>query len=184
MNGLGDWVERETGKDMGSREPVVDEAPTRVSKQGVVYLHVLPDEDGQQTQYQCVDCPMWISDALRCVIHGPEDVVEGHGTCGYFVKGSPVTSDVAEPHGNVTPIQSGYAESLVGFSCKRCAAFVPQYDDGGNLVEQSGCDVVDYDTPGDDPGFIHPDACCAAWQPSPQVADQPTEEFPPVVADV
>jgi hypothetical protein len=61
------WARRESGGQ--GEEPV--EAPlerraVRVSKQGVLYLHVLPDErSGMQTQYQCRDCPMFIEDAGR-----------------------------------------------------------------------------------------------------------------------
>lgn len=175
------WAERELGIAGEIGAPPEEHRPddaVRVSKQGTVYLHVLPDPDGYQTQYQCRDCPMWIGDVERCTIHGPEDVIKPFGTCGYFVRGQPVSSEGHEPMGGVTPLQSGYEENAVGFSCKRCAAYVAMVLENGTLADSGGCQIVDYDSPGDDPGKIHPDACCAAWTKDPEVGELPTDEFP------
>ena len=179
---LGDWASRTVGSEgssftSGERTP--DDA-RRVSKQGVLYLHVLPDSTGRQTQYECRDCPMFISDVGQCTIHGPDDAISETGSCGYFLPGVPTTSDTgAVPHSNVTVQQSGYMENPhgTGFSCKRCREYVMKLDDKGQPDALGGCNIVDYDSPGDDPGNIHPDACCAAWEPDATRASMQNEDF-------
>lgn len=163
MTDLGIWADKTLGTlgddvvpELSPLESETDGMP-RIDKRSVTYLHVMPSG---VTQYECRDCPMWISDTERCTIHG-EDVIRATGSCNFFVHGPPITSAEDEPHGMVTTMQSGYEENPygVGFSCKRCTFFVP-HPDGG---ESGGCDIVDYDSSGDDPGMIHPNACCNAW---------------------
>lgn len=122
----------------------------KVPKQAVLYLLK------RGTQYECRDCSMFIKEKERCTIHGKNDVIRAHGSCGFFIKG--------EPHGDkamglVSKQQSGYVENPaeVGFSCKRCSYFDPAGD----------CAKVDKNSKGDTPGEIHPDACCNNWEAHP-----------------
>ena len=119
----------------------------KIDKGSTLYVHY------EDTDYQCRDCTMFIPGKKRCTIHGAGDVIQGHGSCGFFIPGKPMKG--AEPHGPLTHERSGYTESVDGFSCKRCAHFLPdEYD----------CKTVDKDSPGDDEGEIHPDACCNDWE--------------------
>ena len=123
-------------------------------KQGVLYMH-LPGTD-----YECHDCNMWIPGKDRCTVHGEDDVTLATGSCGFFIKGKPMGGS---PHGAVTFMQSGYVENPygTGFSCKRCTFWESQ---------KLGCTVVEPNSPGDDPGIIHGDACCNAWVINDEVA--------------
>jgi hypothetical protein len=98
---------------------------------------------------------MFIPQEERCWIHGDETVIKPYGTCGYFVKGKPQPN--LKPMGSLSKLESGYTEDggHVGYSCKRCEYFSPAALD---------CQKVDKDSAGDDPGKIHPDACCANWE--------------------
>lgn len=182
MDPLTRWAMAEVGA------PTAQQTPNyfpRVPKSAVLYLHVLPNDrrlrharPGYQTQYQCMDCSMWISDLDRCTIHGQEDIVVASMSCGYWVPGMPTSSgEGSEPHGNVTAEQSGLTDNPVGFSCKRCARYVAQVKADGTLGESGGCNAVDFNSPGDDPGMIHPDACCAGWKRDPDVGDLETGGF-------
>jgi hypothetical protein len=105
------------------------------------------------TQYECRDCNMFNAKRRQCSIHGPKDLIQAHGSCGYMLKGKP---HPMPPMGAVTKRQSGYAENphKVGFSCKRCKHFISNKND---------CHVVDANSTGDTPGKILPDACCNGW---------------------
>lgn len=179
---LDDWANRTVGNESSSftsEERTPDDA-VRVKKHGVLYLHVIPNGEGYQTQYECRDCPMWIADLNQCTIHGADDVIMAHGSCGFFVPGQPTSSEMgAVPHGNVTIQQSGYEENpnQTGFSCKRCVHYVMMLDEKGQPAENGGCNVVDYNSPGDNPGSIHPDACCAAWEMDSERGALETEDF-------
>ena len=118
----------------------------KIAKQAVLYLR----KDG--TDYQCRDCSMFLAGPERCSIHGPKDRIRAVGSCGYFVKGKPMPN--MKPMGEVTVLESGYVESLRGFSCKRCGNYQPA---------AYRCRVVNEASKGDDAGEIHPDACCNAW---------------------
>lgn len=122
-------------------------AHQKIQKQAVLYLHK-PDTD-----YECQDCSMWISETNRCTIHGPNDIVNANGSCGLFVKGAAMPG---KPMSEVTKQDSGYVETKNGFSCKRCQYFEP---DAWN------CQVVDRFSAGPEYGIIHPDACCNNWEP-------------------
>lgn len=121
--------------------------PTRVNKSAALYIH------GQNTDYQCRDCCLFIPEKQRCVIHGPNDIIKAEGTCGYWVQGKPINYD-AKPVGSVTKIESGYEEKAAGFSCKRCEYYLPSKQD---------CQKVDPSSEGADEGIIHKDGCCAIW---------------------
>lgn len=179
---LGDWASRTVGNEgeSFSTEERTPDASVRVKKQGVLYLHVLPDGEGYQTQYECRDCPMFIADVSQCTIHGPEDVIMAHGSCGFFVPGPPTSSEAGSvAHSNVTVQQSGYVENpaQVGFSCKRCVHYVIMLDEKGAPAENGGCNIVDYNSPGDNPGSIHPDACCTAHELDPERGALESEDF-------
>ena len=123
----------------------------KIPKRAVLYLHVIG------TDYTCAECPWWLS-SEQCVLHGRGVRISATGSCGFWVPSEELTSSERSklgraPLGLVTQYQSGYEDSVDGFSCKRCDAFVP----GGN------CRVVDRLSEGDDPGRIDPDACCSAW---------------------
>ena len=171
-NGLANWAARTVGVEPADEDRGVtseerrDGDEFRVGKQAVLYLHVFPD-NGLQTQYECRDCSMFVSDANQCTIHTQDTLIEPTGSCGYWVFGVPVTSEVVGATSRMlTPLQSGYAVNPygTGFSCKRCNHFVAKVLVSGEMDESGGCNVVDFDTPGDDPGMIHPDACCNAWE--------------------
>lgn len=125
-----------------------------VSKQATLYLHK------PETQYACADCTMFLAKAERCTIHGKRDMIKSYGSCGLFVKGMPMEG---HPMGNVTKQESGYVEHGPGFSCKRCEYFDAAKQD---------CEIVDRDSPGDDPGIIHRDACCNAWEAEDEEPDE------------
>lgn len=118
----------------------------KIDKQSVLYLRK------PNTQYQCRDCSMFLAKPERCTIHGSQDLIRPIGSCGFFVKGHAMDG---KPMGEVTTLESGYTESPEGFSCKRCANFLPETLD---------CKRVDAQSEGDDLGVIHRDACCNAWQ--------------------
>lgn len=130
-------------------------------KSAVLYVHK-PD-----TQYECGDCPAWISETNRCYFHGYGDVILPLDSCGLWMKGSP---DIlgSSPQGWVTKQESGWVRSNYGFSCKRCEHFDPQ---------AWRCTEVDPDSVGDDMGMIHPDACCNEWSPDPVRSQISTEDF-------
>lgn len=134
-----DWPQQEV-------EEHGEETTGKIAKQAVLYIH----KEG--TEYTCGDCAMFLAELERCNIHGREDVIRAHGSCGFFIFGQPMGG---EPRGEVTPLQSGYTEAPNGFSCKRCEYF---------LADQMDCRKVDRYSEGDDPGDIHPDGCCNAWE--------------------
>lgn len=120
----------------------------KAPKAAALYIH----RNG--TDYQCQDCALFIPGAERCVAHGLNDVIKSYGSCGLFIKGSPLKG--VHPIGSVSKIESGYTEvSKVGYSCKRCEYF---------LATPQDCKKVDKDSEGDDPGKILPDSCCNFWE--------------------
>ena len=126
----------------------------KLPKWAVLYV------DKGKKRYTCDECPMFIEDTERCTIHGKEDVIKEHGTCGYWVEGPPVSSDKHEPMGSVTKEESGYEENEEGFSCKRCNYFA---------MGQKKCKPVE--------GTIKPNACCAAWKKSSKYGNYADGDF-------
>lgn len=145
-----------------------------IDKSVVSYMHA------PQTQYECGDCPMYIDERKLCVLHGFGDTFLVYDGCNFFVKGMPGTFG-SNPIMGVTKQESGAARSTFGFSCKRCEHFDPITWD---------CSEVDRNSPGDDPGIIHPDACCNGWEADTVRALMTTEALreivtmQPEVADV
>jgi len=128
-----------------------------ISKGSALYLHA------PKGCYDCDDCAMFIDYSHRCAIHSSNDYISPEGSCGYFVPGM-VNSFGDDPKSLVTKQESGYVEDVNEASCKRCKAW---------SAEGWDCAVVDKDSAGDDPGIIHPDACCCLWQKDPIRGNMP-----------
>lgn len=120
----------------------------KLSKGSVLYLHV------KGTDYQCRDCAAFLPDADGCAFHVRSEVIRPYGGCGLFLLGKPGTYTV-RPHHPLLKVESGYVESREGFTCRRCEYFAESRFD---------CEVVDRDSPGDDPGEIAPGGCCNNWE--------------------
>ena len=119
---------------------------TKLPKQAVLYVH-------RNADYKCSECLMFIPEKERCFIHSDVTEIKPYGTCGYWAKGKPYPG--LEPMGSVSKVESGYVEHKPGYSCGRCEYF---------SAEKQDCQVVDKDTPGDDPGKITAQGCCANWE--------------------
>lgn len=117
-----------------------------IPKQVAGYVHK------ENTEYLCIDCPMWMQDNL-CYLHAADVLVTAIHTCNYWTDGPPVH---LAPIGALTPLESGLARRQNGASCKRC-----EYWD----MTTWNCSKIDKDSPGDDAGVIHPDACCNHQEP-------------------
>lgn len=121
-------------------------AENKVTKVGAGYVH----KDG--VDYRCRECWDFDSIAQRCASHGPTDVIKPNGTCTYWRHGIP-TPGLAIA-GSITKQESGYTEDPNGTLCRRCKFFF-----------KGDCEKVNKNSPGDDPGQIHPMACCANQTP-------------------
>lgn len=125
------------------------EIPAEVHKRpkgSVLYLHA------PGGRYDCQDCTAYIPGDHNCILMGPEVVVAPEDSCGYFIPGPYQIG--ARAQGWLTPQETGFTKSVGGASCKRCEYWNPDGD----------CMLVDKDSPGDDPGTIHGDACCCLWE--------------------
>lgn len=120
----------------------------KLSKGSVLYVHSIAKG------YDCDDCPAFLPESSRCVLHGRDDKIGSMDSCGYWMGGLPGALGLV-PLGLVTKQESGFAENVHGAGCEQCIHF---------NAEDWQCEVVDETSPGDDPGMIHPDACCAAWK--------------------
>jgi hypothetical protein len=117
---------------------------SKISKQAVLYLHKAG------TQYECKDC-VFYRDGI-CALFSGNATVKPFGSCGLWTEKKP---GVIVPRiATVTKTEAGYVENEQGFSCKRCEEFILSGD----------CEKVDKDSPGDDPGMIHKNACCARFE--------------------
>jgi hypothetical protein len=120
-------------------------------KQSVGYTHA------ENTNYTCPDCVFNVSKG-QCAVLGRAGTISEFGGSNFFIF-SPPNDRAREKMPYVGPLtknEIGYVENKPGFSCKRCEYFV-----GGTAMD---CKKVDKDSPGDDPGMIHPDACCNRWE--------------------
>lgn len=136
------------------------------NKSAVGYMHK------PATEYICGDCIFYLDDKKRCQLLG-SDVVLVYDGCNNFCPGTPGSiSASGDPLFILNPNEVGLTHSEYGFSCKRCVHF-----DGKNWA----CDEVDRSSEGDDPGMIHPDACCNEWEPDPLKGHLPTEAVRAVV---
>lgn len=132
-----------------------------ITKGSALYIHA-PKGD-----YDCDDCPFYIMPTRRCVLHGAYDHINPEDSCGYFVPGpSGIFGD--RPLGFVTPAESGLVRNVNEAGCKRCRNWLP---------DSWACMEVDKDSPGDDPGMIHPDSCCCLWVEDPTRGPLPSEAF-------
>lgn len=101
------------------------------------------------TQYVCGDCLHYLDRMKKCAIIYDQETVLSLDSCNYFLKGMPGTLGQQYPILNI--LEADFERSNFGFSCKRCIHF---------SSEKWDCEAVNKDTPGDDQGMIHPDACC------------------------
>lgn len=131
--------------------PNPDAIDGKMLKSAVLYIH------RTGTDYECKDCPWFQPGKGRCFLHSPSTEISPTGTCGYWVKGKPLPAiQDLQPTAALSKLESGYTEAPSGYSCKRCDEFLPDSQD---------CVKVDRNSPGDDPGLIHADACCCRWEP-------------------
>lgn len=131
-----------------------------IDKGSALYVHA------PKPTYDCDDCVFWIMQSRRCVLHGASDFIGPEASCGYFIQGPQIFGD--RPLGLITKDESGYVDNVNEASCKRCKRWV---QDGWACLE------VNKDSPGDDPGMIHPDACCCLWIEDPERGPLPEEAF-------
>lgn len=114
----------------------------KISKANALYVHFSGEE------YDCDDCALWLT-SERCIVHRSNFDVRGKDSCGFMIQGSPDTFR-GRPHLNMDPDQTGFVRNIEGGGCSICKHFGPR-----------DCELVDKDSDGDDPGEIHPRACCA-----------------------
>jgi hypothetical protein len=106
-----------------------------------------------------------------CALFGPgERISVTRGGCNDYWHGVPNQTDYL----NVSSkLESGYLEHKRGFGCRRCEHFSPAKQD---------CSEVLKDSPGDDPGQIHPGACCRLWEEDSKRGDLPLAELQYLIA--
>lgn len=132
-----------------------------ISKGSALYVHA------PRPEYDCDDCAAYLMADRRCVFHGRDDYIGMEASCGYFMQGVPGALGFV-PLGLITKQESGYVEDVNEASCKRCEYWNP---------EEWACAKVDKDSVGDDPGIIHPDACCCLWGKSAERGNLPSSYF-------
>lgn len=103
--------------------------------------------------YTCNAC-VFLKGSDGCAMFARDFKVSGDmGSCNFWSHGE---RKINVPCLSLyTPEELGYAENPNGFGCRRCSEFIEQKND---------CERVDRKSPGDSPGIISPDGCCAAWQ--------------------
>ncbi|MDE2102398.1 MAG: hypothetical protein KGL39_34445 [Patescibacteria group bacterium] len=116
----------------------------KIDKSSALYVHFSGEE------YDCDECAFWLTDK-RCVIHRSNFDVRSEDSCGFMVQGRPDTF-AGKPFLNMDPKTTGFTRNIEGGGCRNCIHFGSSTRD---------CDRVDRGSSGDDPGEIHPDACCA-----------------------
>jgi hypothetical protein len=113
----------------------------KVTKTGATYVFRLG------TDYRCVDCWKWLPNVTGCMeMPGANGLVTENHYCTYW-----------SPRGGFTPEELGLSDDPNGTQCHRCI-----YKNPG---DDKYCHRVDESTPGDTPGQIHPNACCAHQEP-------------------
>lgn len=120
----------------------------KLSKAAVLYIHI------KGTRYQCKDCAAFLPKEDGCAFHLRSEFIRPYGECGLFLLGKPETY-TKRPHHPLLKVESGYFEQKEGSSCNDCEYFAKQF---------RNCAKVERDSPGDDPGEIHPDACCNNYE--------------------
>lgn len=117
-----------------------------IPKEVVLYIH------RDNTNITCGQCVFVKGN--KCKLFGIGTTISASaGTCGFFIKGE--ENDAVPFIGTITKVEAGYMENKTGFQCKRCEEF---------LIPERACKKVDKNSKGDDPGQIHPDACCNRWE--------------------
>ena len=117
-----------------------------IDKEAVLYIH------RENTNITCGQCVFVKGN--KCKIFGISTAISrDSGSCGFFIKGE--ENDAIPFIGTITKVEAGYLENKTGFQCKRCEEF---------LIEERACKKVDKNSKGDDPGMIHPNACCNRWE--------------------
>jgi len=122
-------------------------ADEKIPKSVVLYIHK------KETSYKCKDCIFARDFANKCALYGSSVPIKPYGTCGLWVRKK---GNFEVPFsGGYNKINTGYEENQDGFSCARCAEFLPDAND---------CKKIDKDSPGDDPGQILAGGCCNRWE--------------------
>lgn len=114
----------------------------KVPKSSALYVHFSGEE------YDCDECVFWFSDN-KCLIHRSNFSTFSEDSCGFMIQGKPDTF-TGKPHLNMDPLTTGFVRNIEGGGCRKCRFF-----------RDKDCERVDKNSKGDDPGMIHPDACCA-----------------------
>lgn len=110
---------------------------------------VLYMEDGGPKR--CDRCVMWVKDAKRCTIIGPNIEVRGDMVCCMYIYGPPATSDQVEPRALVDAQEVGLGKGDT--SCGNC-----RYGDGSPTCMHPALESFNIDNEG---------GCCNAWTPKP-----------------
>lgn len=123
----------------------------KISRAAFLYL----PPTGDKTQFaQCGSCGMFIPDAQRCKLFGPDDKVVANASCGLYIQGEPHNDQ--EPEGKVTPEDAGY--NLGQVRCDNCKWFTGSECDLFKLLNDKLPDVFDLNVKVDTYG------CCNGWQ--------------------
>jgi len=116
----------------------------KIPKRSAGYIHE------KDTNYTCGECAKRRG-VDQCAEYKKSEFVSfPYGSCNLYSIGVKGTNFISVS----TKQGTGYMESKDGFSCKRCEYFLP---------ETRNCKKVDRNSPGPDPGVIHPNGCCNLW---------------------
>ena len=117
------------------------------------------------TAILCGECAFIASG--KCTDHpGKEENVDlKAGSCNDWqdVREGRVTGNRSRPW-----VEVAYLTNKNGFGCRRC-----EHMD----LEGQDCSAVDKDSPGANPGKIHPYGCCTLWEKDPKRGNWPEEKF-------
>lgn len=119
-----------------------------ISKKASVYIHA---GDGN---YHCKDCKEADKNVVVCRWMRATDKISSIGGCTKWKEGAPKFDPKKDSFLGCSPEELKYEENKVGFGCRRCTHFKRKV---------WACGTVDKDSPGPDPGVIHPMACCDDW---------------------
>lgn len=123
----------------------------KISRAAFLYL----PPTGDKTQFaQCGSCGMFIPDAQRCKLFGPDDKVVANASCGLYIQGEPHNDQ--EPEGKVTPEDAGY--NLGQVRCDNCKWFTGSECDLFKMLNRQLPDIFELDVKVDTYG------CCNGWQ--------------------
>lgn len=123
-----------------------DKESDKIEKSVVLYIN-LPE-----TNYTCAECIYYKE--RKCALYGPTVSINAYGGCNMWIHGEAGQYNMPWL-GLLTKLQTGYMENKLGFSCKRCEEFI---------AGKNACEKVNRFSEGDDPGMIHPNACCNRFE--------------------